>query len=65
MRFLVAVASPLTEDALIRVEDALLFLVTEPRVALTSLTEVRRLDSKARALVILRDAFRDANERSG
>ena len=50
------------DDVLTRVAEPLLVVV---RVALASRTAVRRLCSKARALLTLREALRVANERSG
>ena len=50
------------EEELTRVAEPLLVVV---RVALASRTAVRRLCSKARALLTLREALRVANERSG
>ena len=50
------------DDVLARVAEPLLVVV---RVALASRTAVRRLCSKARALLTLREALRVANERSG
>jgi hypothetical protein len=50
------------DDVLTRVAEPLLVVV---RVALASCTAVRRLCSKARALLTLREALRVANERSG
>ena len=50
------------DDVLTRVAEPLVEVV---RVALASRTAVRRLCSKARALLTLREALRVANERSG
>jgi hypothetical protein len=50
------------DDVLTRVAEPLLVVV---RVALASRTAVRRLCSKARALLTLREALRVAKERSG